>query len=105
MTTWNATAYLTLGGTWWYSDDTGVGSLNQSLFLSYAPGRKLAISATFQGFDGSSGRSTSTDSLSVNYRLFTRFILFANLSRSRTEESDGEATRISNLRAGLRLAF
>jgi hypothetical protein len=105
LTTWNATAYLTLGGTWWYTDDTGVGSLNQSLFLSYAPGRKLAISATFQGFDGSSGRSTSTDSLGVTYRLFTRFILFANLSRSRTEESDGEATRISNLRVGLRLAF
>jgi len=105
LTTWNATAYLTLGGTWWYSNDTGQGSLNQSLFLSYAPGRKLAISATYQGFDGSFGRSTSTDSLSVTYRVFTRFLLFANLSRSRAEEADGEATRITSLRGGLRLAF
>ena len=105
LTTWNATAYLTLGGTWWYSNDIGRGALNQSLFASYAPGRKLAISATYQGFDGSSGRATATDSLSVTYRVFTRFLLFANLSRSRTEEGDGEATRITNLRGGLRLAF
>lgn len=105
LTTWNATTYLTLGGTWWYNNDFGNGSLNQSLFLSYTPGRKLAISASYQGFDGSFGRSTTTDALSVSYRLFTRFILFANLSRSRTEQSDGESIRISNLRAGLRLAF
>ena len=66
--------------------------------------QKLAISATYQGFDSSFGRSTATDSLSVSYRVFTRFILFANLSRSQTEESDGERTRITNLRGGLRLA-
>jgi hypothetical protein len=104
-TTWNATAYLTLGGTWWYSNDTGQGSVNQSFFLSYAPGDKLSVSATYQGFDGSFGRSTATDSLSLNYRLFTRFILFANLSRSRTEDGEGETARITNLRGGLRLAF
>jgi hypothetical protein len=105
LTTWNATSYLSLGGTWWYSKDGGNGALNQSLFLSYTPGRKLAISAAYQGFDGSFGRSTTTDAVSVSYRLFTRLILFANLSRSRTEEGDGETIQISNLRAGLRLAF
>ena len=48
------------------------------------PGDRLTISATYQGYDGSGGSGPRTDSLSVTYRLFTRFHLFANLSRSRT---------------------
>ena len=105
FTTWRATAYLTMGGTWWYNSENGRGSLNQSYNVSYAPGRKLAFSATYQGFEGPTGIGTATDSLGVTYRLFTRFILFANLSRSRTDQADGEADEITNLRAGLRLAF
>lgn len=104
-TTWNATSYLVLGGNWWYTDDGGRTSLNQSYHVSYAPGDRLTLSATYQGFEGLGLVATSTDSASISYRLFSQFVLFANLSRSRTEVSGGESTSISNLRAGLRLAF
>jgi len=105
FTTWTASSYLVLGATWWYTDDGGRTSLNQSYHLSYAPGDRLTLSATYQGFEGLGLVATSTDSVSAAYRLFARFVLFANLSRSKTEVSGGESTQISNLRAGLRLAF
>jgi len=104
-TTWNASSYLTLTGTLWYNDDGGENSLNQSYALSYAPGDRLTISATYQGYEAFGGVATATDSLSATYRLFTRFILFANLSRSRSADGDEESTRISNLRLGLLLSF
>lgn len=105
FTTWTATSYLILGGTWWYTDDGGRTSLNQSYNVSYTPGNRLTLSATYQGFEGLGLVATSTDSLSLTYRLFARFVLFANLSQSKTEVSGGESARISNLRAGFRLAF
>lgn len=105
FTTWTATSYLVLGGTWWYTDDGGRTSLNQSYHVSYAPGDRLTLSATYQGFEGLGLVTTATDSVSLTYRLFARFLLFANLSRSTTEVSGGESTRIANLRLGLRLAF
>ena len=104
-TTWTASRYLVLGGTWYWADDDGRDSLNQSYNISYTPGDKLAISATYRGFDTSTGVGTSGDSVNVTYRLFRRFILFANLSRSRSEVTGGESTQITSLRAGLRLQF
>ncbi len=104
-TTWNPTSYLSLSGNWWYTDDGGRGSLNQSYNLSYAPGDRLTVSATYQGYEDAGGFQTSTDSLSATYRLFMQFLLFANLSRSTSEGTQGESTRVSNFRAGLQLAF
>jgi hypothetical protein len=105
LTTWQATNYLTLGGTWWYTDADGSSSLNQSYNLSYAPGPKLTVSAAYQGFESAGGRGTFTDNVHVSYRVLTRFVLFANLSRSRSEEAGGEIAKITNLRGGFRLSF
>jgi hypothetical protein len=102
---WTATAYLVLAGTWWYTDDGGRTSLNQSYSVSYTPGSRLTLTAAYQGFEGLGTVTTSTDSVGLTYRLFTRFALFANLSRSKTAVSGGESDRISNVRAGLRFAF
>jgi len=104
-TTWNPTAYLSLSGSWWYTDDSGRGTLNQSYNVSYAPGDRLTVSAAHQGYDDVGGIETSTDSLSATYRLFTQFLLFANLSRSTTQDVQGDSVRVSNFRAGLQLAF
>ena len=104
-TTWNPTSYVSLTGSWWYTDDSGRSSLSQSYNVSYAPGDRLTISATYQGFDDVAGVGTSTDSLNATYRLFAQFLLFANLSRSTTRDIQGESTRVSNFRAGLQLAF
>jgi hypothetical protein len=104
-TTWTPTSYLVLGGTWWYTDDSGQTSLNQSYNLSYAPGDRLTLSATYQGYEAFGGYETSTDSLDATYRLFTRLVLFANLSRSMTMGGGVERLRVSNFRAGLQLAF
>lgn len=104
-TTWTATRYLVLGGTLYWGDDDGRDSLNQRYTISYTPGDKLAISATYRGFDSSVGVGTSGDSVNVTYRLYRRFILFANLSRSRTEVTGDESTEITSLRAGLRFHF
>jgi len=104
-TTWNPTAYLSLSGSWWYTDDSGRGTLNQSYNVSYAPGDRLTVSAAHQGYDDVGGIETSTDSLSATYRLFTQFLLFANFSRSTTQDVQGDSVRVSNFRAGLQLAF
>jgi hypothetical protein len=104
-TNWTASRYLVLGGTWFWADDDGRNSLNQSYNITYTPGDKLAISATYRGFDSSTGVGTSGDSVNVTYRLYRRFILFANLSRSRSELTGGESDEITSLRAGLRLHF
>jgi hypothetical protein len=104
-TTWSPTAYLSLTGSWWYTDDGGRTSLNQSYNVSYAPGDRLTVSATYQGYEDFGGVGTATDSLSAAYRLFTQFLLFANLSRSTTKDTRGESLRVSNFRAGLQLAF
>jgi len=102
-TTWNATRYLVLGGTWWFTNDSGRTSLSQSYNISYSPGNKLSISATYQGFDSSNSVGTSTDGVNISYRLHHQFILFASLTRSSSEVIGGESTEISSLRAGLRL--
>jgi len=104
-TTWNPTPYLVLAGSLWYNRDDGLSSLNQSWSVSYTPGDRLSVSATYQGYDASAGAGTATDSFDLLYRLFNRFFLFANLSRSRTEGIESAEARISNLRAGLRLSF
>jgi hypothetical protein len=104
-TTWSPTAYLSLSGSWWYTDDGGRGSLNQSYNVSYAPGDRLTVSATYQGYDDVGGIETSTDSLGATYRLFTQFLLFLNFSRSTTQDAQGDALQASNFRAGLQLAF
>jgi len=104
-TTWSATAYLSIGGDWWITDDQGRRSLSQSFRVSYAPGDRLRVSGSYQGLEEMDGRGTFSDSLSLNYRLFARFLLFANLSRSRTGESTAAEVKISNLRLGLRLSF
>jgi hypothetical protein len=104
-TNWTATRYLVLGGTWFWADDDGRNSLNQTYSIAYTPGNKLAISATYRGFDSSTGTGTSGDTISASYRLYRRFILFANLSRSRSEVTGGSSTQITSLRAGLRLSF
>jgi hypothetical protein len=104
-TTWSPTAYLSLSGGWWFTDDSGRRNLNQSYNLSYAPGDRLTISATYQGYDEVGGIQTTTDSLNATYRLFTQFLLFANLSRSSTQDIQREPVRVSNFRAGLQLAF
>jgi hypothetical protein len=105
VTTWSATSYLVLGATWWYTDDGGETSLNQSYNVSYAPGDRLSLSATYQGFEGIGAYQTSTDSLSATYRLFNQFLLFATLSRSSTQGIGDEDTHVSSFRAGLQLAF
>jgi len=104
-TTWNATSYLTLGGTLWYTNDGGQSSLSQSYNLSYTPGDRLTLSATYQGYETVGGVGTATDSIAATYRLFTRFVLFANLSRSTTQDATEESSTISNLRMGLLLSF
>jgi hypothetical protein len=104
-TSWSPTSYLSLSGNWWLTDDSGRTSFNQSYNVSYAPGDRLTLSATYQGYQDVGGFETSTDSLNAAYRLFTQFLLFANLSRSTTEGPGGESLRVSNFRAGLQLAF
>lgn len=103
--TWNATAYLTLGGTWSLSDDGGRESVNQSFNLSYSPGTRLVVSAHYRGYESDLGGGTYTDSLSVSYRPYARLVFLASLSRSRLEESAGESAEITNLRAALRFSF
>ncbi len=104
-TTWRPTAFLSLAGTWILHEEDDRRSLNQNYSLSYSPGDRWRLSATYQEFDNREQRRTASDSVSSSYRVTNQFILFGNLSRSRFEESSSQTSKITSLRAGARLAF
>ena len=103
-TTWSPTTYVSLGANWWVTYDNERRSANQSYNLSYTPGPKLSFTASHQEF-GSGARSTSTSSFNTTYRFLPRLVLFATLSRSRSENAAAAAATIANFLAGLRLGF
>jgi hypothetical protein len=104
-TTWFATAFLTLTGDWSVGREAGSENVRQSYNLSYTPGPKLSISAIYQEFETLAERVTASDAVSASYRVNNHLSLFANLSRSRLGQADGESDEITSLRTGLRLFY
>jgi hypothetical protein len=107
-TTWIATPYLTLVGTWgWSFDDGPVGRdfLRQSYTAVWSPGTKLTASATWESFEDEGLRQTTNTAASVNYRLTQRLSLFGTLTRSTFEETGDETSETTGFRAGLSLFF
>jgi len=103
--TWLATAYLTLTGTWGVSDQGDSETVRQSYNLSYNPGPKFTLSALYNEFSTNIERVTASRALSSAYRLHNNLGLFATLNQSEFGEGGDETDRISSLRAGLRLFF
>ncbi|HKI87352.1 MAG TPA: hypothetical protein VKA53_11475, partial [Thermoanaerobaculia bacterium] len=102
--TWVASAFLTLSGNWDYSLDNDRRSLRQTYSLTYAPGPKLALSASYDDFNDKLFRSTASSSVNVTYQLNPRFNIYATSSRS-TFDEQGVGTKITSLRLGCGLFF
>lgn len=105
QTTWTPGSFLTLTGTWRYNEEDIGGSLRQSYGLFYTPGPKLTLTASWEELDSDAGRVTGNQSLGVSYRLYTRVLLSATLSRSRFSQVGGANEDITSAQAGLTLGF
>ncbi len=104
-TTWSATPYLSMTGNWNYGKDDRQETLTQRYSLFWAPGPKLSASVSYQDSDSEEVRETTGAGASVNYRLYRRFTLFANLARSTFEQTGTERSKITSLRAGFNYFF
>jgi len=107
FTTWTPTAFITLSGTWFLTDigGTGTGTVNQIYNISYAPGPKLFISASYSDFSSGDFRSTGTNNISVTYRLTHFMTLVGSFSRSETALTGLGTDVISTGRFGVRIFF
>lgn len=108
-TTWNATAYVTLFGSWaLLTEDLQSGerdNIRQNYGLSYNPGNRLRLSATYQEYETQDVLSTTGSNVHLGYRLGRYIMVFGNLSRSRTRVGGVETASVISSRAGLRLYF
>jgi len=108
-TTWNATAYLALFGSWaLYRDQlpqSGRDNIRQNYGLSYAPGPRLRFSASYQEYSTLEELETAGSNVSLSYRLARYAMLFGTLSKSRTRVSGVQTASVVSSRAGLRLYF
>ncbi len=105
LSTWTPTPLLALTGTLSIGRDDDRESVRHSLALSYNPGPKLSLSATYQEFETIERSGTASDALNVNYRLHDQVLLFGNLTRSRSKARREETGNITSLRGGLRIFF
>jgi hypothetical protein len=103
--TWAATAFLTVSGTWAINDEGGNETVRQSYNLSYTPGPKFSLSAVYQQFETVSTRTTADDAVTANYRLNNHLALFASLARSRFVAGEGPTSEFTSLRTGFRMFF
>lgn len=105
QTNWAATPWLHLAGTWEVGEVDGDETLDQSYTLSYSPGDRLSLSATWQSYENVDRRSTTTTTASADYRLNPRFTLFGQTSRSQLDEGNAETAEFTSFRAGFGLIF
>lgn len=109
QTTWSASAYLTLFGSWsLFKEDVQLGerdSIRQNYGLSYSPGPRLRLSATYQEYSTQDELATSGNNVNLSYRLGRYATIFGTLSQSRTRVGGIETASVVSSRAGLRLYF
>ena len=107
-TTWIATAYLTLIGSWNYSVDDAVTDrtfLRQSYTVAWSPGTKVNTSVTWESFEDQDLRATTNSAASATYRLTQQFSLFGSLTRSTFDEVGGGESETTSFRTGISLFF
>jgi hypothetical protein len=104
-TTWRATPFLSLTGSWDYGEDDVQETLTQRYSLGWTPGPKLSASLSYQDSDAEDLRQTTGTGASLNYRLLRRLTLFTYLARSTFDQTGTERSKITSLRAGLNYFF
>jgi hypothetical protein len=108
-TSWRATPFLSLRGSWSLRDEDrengDVRTLDQRYGLSWAPGPKLSSSLFYQEFDSDQGNRTASTGAGLNYRLNRHFTLFASASRSTTDREPLPRNEITNVTTGFNLSF
>jgi hypothetical protein len=110
--TWTPTAYISLNGSWSLFDQGTGKNTNQTYSLSYTPGPRLSVFASYREFtneDNAFGTGTSTttgaESVSVNYRFRKHVVVFGNVSKSWTEGRSGIRNEVNTARVGVRIFF
>ena len=105
QTSWAPGSYLVLNATWRYFIDDFSDNLRQTYGLSYTPGPRLSVSATWENFDTSTGRRTGNASAGILYRLFRHVRFSARLSRSTFEQNGVLSENINSAQVGLIIGF
>lgn len=109
QSTWTASAYLTLFGSWSLHredlEQAGKDSIRQNYGFSYAPGPRLRLSAAYQEYSTLEELATTGSNVNLGYRLGRYATVFGTLSRSRTRISGIETASVLSSRVGLRLFF
>ena len=105
QTTWVPTAYITLLGAWAVQQEDVNENFRQNYGISYTPGSKLKITASYQEFTTADVVGTESSNFHVGYRINRHVSLFANLSRSTTRTVGVETASVVSTRFGLRLFF
>ncbi len=104
-TVWSATPYLTLTGELGYSADDNLKTMMPRFNISWAPGPKLRVSASYQDTDTRDLRRTTTLGAQATYRLNTKFTPYASFARSTFEALGLEDSKNTTLRVGFDLFF
>jgi hypothetical protein len=102
---WTIRPALVLSADWTYGSEDGRRTVSQRYNVSYAPGPRLAMSASWFESDAPGDIETGGAGASLDYRLnpFTRLFLSASRSELRLAAAGG--SRVENLEAGVAVAF
>ena len=104
-TAWSPGAFLSLIGEWRLSTSNFADSLRQTYGLTYSPGPKLSMTASWLQLDSEGGRTTENGSATLSYRLYRRVLVWASLSRSQSRDDGGIRTDINSAQLGLTIEF
>ena len=102
---WSPGAHLFLDGALYWSRDNELTSTSQVFGLSYIPGPKLIVNLSHRETSTDTGRKTSGDSLSANYRLHPRVQLSGSWNRSKVSLSGDLTSQTDSLLVGFSIFF
>jgi hypothetical protein len=102
---WTLLPTLTVSADWSYGSEDGRRTVSQRYALSFAPGPRLSLSASWFESDALGDLETSSAGASLDYRLNASTGLFLSASRSELDIAAGGGSRVESLEAGVTVAF
>ena len=103
--TWSPGAHLFLDGGYYWSRDNEFTSASQIYGLTYMPGPKLIVNLSHRDSSTDTGRRTSGESLSANYRVHPRVQLSGSWNRSEVTLSGDLSSQTDSLLVGFSIFF
>jgi hypothetical protein len=102
---WTPGSALSLRGTLFYEESAGRSALHQLYGLRWAPGPKLSLGLVGELDEESDGRLTSRDSLTVAYRLASRWLVTGSIARSHSELDGARSDEVTTANITTAVSF